>query len=444
MKILYYDCFSGISGDMHLGAMIDAGVNPDHLLNELKKLPLTGYQIHISRDKRQGIEGTRVDVIIDEKHEKSGRGNNTDGQIEELSRNRLSNHKKPEKSRRQELPGKHHHAHHNLQDIENIILQSELADKTKERALNMFRMIAKAEAKIHGISIEKVHFHEVGATDSIIDITGAAICLEYLKPDRILSSAVELGGGTVQCSHGIMPVPAPATAEILKGIPVKLGNVHHEATTPTGAAILAANVDEFTDKIQFHPLATAYGIGQRDTEVANVLRIFTAEMAEDGMMTGESTSDDHIMIECNLDDMNPEFYSPLMDTLFSQGSDDVYFTPITMKKSRPAVKITVLCHKNYQQKLSELLLTHTTTLGVRSYPVSKTMLKRETETVTTSLGQVTIKKAWYKGELLKWKLEYDDCKLLADRHGLSVRKVYQTVESELSLHPFSNKIRNDS
>lgn len=409
MKILYYDCFAGISGDMHLGAMIDAGVDPDHLTNELKKLPLTGFKLNIQRDQRMGIEGTRVDVIVD----------NADD---------LENPVDVEgnKPLRQEHSHHHNHSHRNLHDIETIITKSKLPEPTKSRAMKMFRLIAEAEAKIHGMPIDKIHFHEVGAVDSIVDITGAAICLEYLKPDRILSSTIELGGGTVKCAHGQMPVPAPATSEILKNNPVRLGSTRHEATTPTGAAILAANVDQFTDHLQFQASHSAYGIGQRDAvDLPNVLRVFVGEMDD-----GQADIGECMMIECNIDDMNPEFHEHVMETLFSQGAYDVFLTPVIMKKSRPAVILSVLCDKPDQHKLSEILLQHTTTLGVRSHTVSRMMLDRGIEKVTTSLGPITIKKAWYKGKLMKWKPEYDECKALADKHGLSIQEVHRIIESE--------------
>ncbi len=421
MKILYYDCFAGISGDMHLGAMIDAGVNPDHLKQELKKLHLSGYTLNICRDKRQNIEGTRVDVIID---------GHQGLPHQENEKKRWDEHHNEE----DDPPHKHHDGHRNLRDIEEILSKSSLPDDTKKRSGKMFLKLAEAEAKVHGLPIDKVHFHEVGAIDSIVDIVGAAICLEYLKPDRILSSTVELGSGKIRCAHGLIPVPAPATAEILKDIPVRIGSTQHEATTPTGAVILAANVDEFTDHPRFQPVRTAYGIGQRKTELPNVLRIFIAETEETAskIKRPETTASECIMTECNIDDMNPEFYSHIMDTLFSKGAKDVFITPAIMKKTRPGIVLSVLHEKSCEYDISETLLRHTTTLGIRSYTVSRNTLDRETETVMTSLGEVTVKKAWHHGKLIQWKPEFDDCRKLADKHKLSVREVDQIIESELS------------
>ncbi len=431
MKILYYDCFSGISGDMHLGALVDAGVDPDHLIQELNKLPLSGFRLNICRDQRKSIEGTRVDVIIDDEPDGDHHQNDHDhGPAHEHGSGQDHSH---HHSHGHNHDHDHHHVHRNLDDIKEIISTSGLAESTKSRALKMFRLIAEAEAKIHGMPVDKVHFHEVGAMDSIVDITGAAICLEYLSPDRIFSSTIELGGGMVKCAHGLMPVPAPATSEILKDIPVRLGSVNHEATTPTGAAILAANVDQFTDNLQFRTKHTAYGIGQRDAETPNVLRVFVGETEDKPDTTG-----DCVLIECNIDDMNPELHGHVMETLFDQGAYDVFLTPVIMKKSRPAVIISVLGSKPDEQKLSEILIRHTTTLGVRSQTVSRIMLRRESETVKTSLGPVTIKKAWYKGSLLKWKPEYEDCKLLADKHKLPLQEIYNIIESEIELTSKSN------
>ena len=241
MKILYYDCFAGISGDMNLGAMLDIGVDKDHLVNELSKLNMNHeFEIKTSKELRKGIEGTKVDVVLKHEHEHEHE----------------------------------HHHHRNLKDIENIINSSSVNDNVKALSLSMFKKVAQAEAKVHGKPVYEVHFHEVGAVDSIVDIVGAAICLDYLKADKIICSPVELGAGFVKCAHGIMPVPAPATVEILKGIPVKSGIVPFETTTPTGAAILAVNVHEFSDMKDFIIEKTGYGIGSRDTDIPNVLRVY--------------------------------------------------------------------------------------------------------------------------------------------------------------------------
>lgn len=251
MKVLYYDCFCGISGDMNLGALIDLGVDKNYLINELSKLNLDSeFEIKIEKSVKNSISGTRVDVILKgHHHEESNSGDN------------------------HHVHEQHHH-HRNLHDIKNIINSSSLEDSIKKVSMNIFMKVAEAEAVVHNKPIDEVHFHEVGAVDSIIDIVGAAICLDYLKVDKILASPVQVGGGFVKCAHGIIPVPAPATVEILKNIPIKTGIVQFETTTPTGAAILAANVEQFIDKVDFSIEKIGYGIGHRDLEIPNVLRVY--------------------------------------------------------------------------------------------------------------------------------------------------------------------------
>ena len=397
MTVLYYDCFSGISGDMHLGAMIDLGVDPKILIDQLGRLDLTGYELKITRDQRKGITGTKVDVVIDDHHH----GHHSD-----------------------------HHHHRNLEDISRIIDESDLDKAVKDRSIRMFRKLAEAEGKIHNQPIQKVHFHEVGAVDSIVDIVGAAICIESIAPDMIMSSAVELGGGFVKCEHGTFPVPAPATVEILAGVPVKSGAAPYETTTPTGALILACNADKFGPMQDLRIGKTAYGIGNRDMDIPNVLRVHVAES------TGHSESSPEtrkaLVMECNIDDMNPEIYGYVMEILFGLGADDVFITPIMMKKARPASKLTVLCSPDKKQIMTETLLTHTTSLGVRSYEVDKFMLEREFSKLKTKYGEVTVKTAIYQGKHLKYKPEYEDCIRLARENDIPIQKIYEEVSRQVN------------
>jgi len=395
MKVLYYDCFSGISGDMNLGALVDLGVDPEYLKSELKKLKLENFKVEFKADQRKGITGTRAHVLIIEKKRKS------------------------------QISHDQHHHSRNLHDIKEIINQSSLNDFVKIKSLEIFQKIAEAEAKIHGKSIDQIHFHEVGAIDSIVDIVGAAVCIDYLKPDKIMSSSVEVGGGFVQCEHGIFPVPAPATAEILKNIPVKSGAVQSETTTPTGAAILATMVIEFTDKIQFTIHKTGYGIGSKDFDIPNVLRVHL------GVLIGHPVSGEEVhtvsLVECNIDDMNPEMYGHIMDLLFEKGADDVFITPIIMKKARPASKLSVLCSPEIDNEIINILLTHTTSFGVRIQKLDKIVLKREFQKIITKYGPVTLKTAIYKGKKLKSKPEYEDCIRIAKEKNIPVHLVYQEI-----------------
>ena len=443
MKILYYDCFAGISGDMNLGAMMDLGVPPEYLTGELQKLKLDGYEIRVSEQQRRGITGTRAEVLLtgdehvhdhshsDDHHSHSHGHGHGHGHHHGLSSvfDGLKRRIIPEyyKALEQEQEQEHRHVHRNLNDIETIICESDLSDKVKTMSMNIFRVVAQAEAKIHGKPVSEVHFHEVGAVDSIVDIVGAAVCMDYLSPDRIIASPVEMGGGFVNCAHGKFPVPAPATLEIMKGKPMKLGAVPFETATPTGVAILAALADEFTETPSFTIVKTGYGIGHRDTEIPNVLRVCIGETDDLGQT--EKTVD-AIVVECNIDDMNPERYAFVMERLFEAGADDVYLQNIMMKKTRPAVMLSVLCEPAKIQDIEHLLFTETTTLGIRYQYVKKTMLDRRSATVDSPWGPVRIKEAYYRGDRLRTKPEYDDCADIARKHGVSIEKVYQELKIE--------------
>ena len=293
MKILYYDCFCGISGDMNLAALIDIGVPEEYLIKELSKLNLNSeYEIKVERAAKLGITGTRVDVILKDEskdeskdeayiseqalHEHSHEHYHHNGD-EHHHEDRNHTHEDDHSHSHEEHAHNHEHHHRNLKDIEEIINSSDLSNKVKELSLKMFMKVAEAEAKIHGKALYEVHFHEVGAIDSIVDMVGAAICLDYLNVDKIIASPVQVGGGFVKCAHGLMPVPAPATTEILKNIPINTGIVQFETTTPTGAAILSANVEEFTPKVNFSIIQVAYGIGHRDLEIPDVLRVYLGD-----------------------------------------------------------------------------------------------------------------------------------------------------------------------
>jgi uncharacterized protein (TIGR00299 family) protein len=394
MKILYYDCFAGISGDMNLGAMLDLGVDQKYLLKELGLLPIDSYKIKIYKDKRGSIIGTKVDVIVSSQKKTSPR------------------HTLKERT---------------FQDINLIIKQSNLSDNVKKISLDIFTRLARAEGKIHGHKIEDVHFHEVGAIDSIVDIVGAAICLDYLKIDEVISSPIQVGSGMINCSHGTLPVPAPATAEILLGIPIKAGLVPFEATTPTGAAIIASIASSFTDRIDFTPQKIGYGLGSKDLPIPNVLRLFLGEISANAEKADDPETGEAVIIECNIDDMNPELYDALMERLFVAGAHDVFLTPIIMKKSRPAVMVSVLCDVGKQKTIEEVLWLNSSTFGLRSYKVAKSMLRRETVKVKTKYGEIKIKRGYLNGHIIKSKPEYEDCKRLAKENGVTIQNIYKSI-----------------
>lgn len=428
MKVLYYDCFCGISGDMNLAALLDLGVDQEYLRHELSKLRLDDeYELRIKKDSKHGIGGTRVDVVLG--HEVHAHGEDSAAGHGEHEHHHHHHHHHGDASHSGQTVighGDHvHHEHRNLRDIENIINTSAVSDKVKELSLRMFRKVAEAEAKVHGKSLYEVHFHEVGATDSIVDIVGAAICLDYLKVDKIMASPVQVGGGFVKCAHGVIPVPAPATVEILQGIPVKAGLVSFETTTPTGAAILAANVTEFTGQLDFSITGTGYGIGHRDLDIPNILRVYLGQEA-----AGEELDGQYIL-ETNIDDMNPELYGYVEERLFAQGALDVFKTPIIMKKGRSGIKLSVLVGGDREEAIRDILFRETTSIGMRKYKVEKIMLRREFEEIETPYGPVTVKHSYYQGEKIKSKPEYEDCRKLALERNIPVARVYREVYKSL-------------
>ena len=372
---------------MNLGALTDAGVPPDYLSDELKKLNIKGFHLQVSREMRKGISGTKVTVVIE---------------------NQENEH--------------HRHLHH----IEELINKSTLPEKVRETSLKIFDLIAEAEAKIHNTSKQQVHFHEVGALDSIADIVGAAICLDYLKPDIIISSPVQLGGGFARSAHGIIPIPAPATSEILKNVPVKSGLVDHEATTPTGAAILVATADHFSSSMDFRIIRTGYGIGNRDAEIPNVLRVYLGESVDEDIDTEEAN-----ILECNIDDMNPEWFEHITSLLLKAGASDVYIAPLIMKKMRPANMLSILCNNDILDSVKDIIFTQTTSIGLREYKVRKSMLKREVILVETGYGPVKVKQSYYKGKLVNSKPEYDDCRKIADEQNISMLEIQKLILKKL-------------
>jgi len=390
VRTLYYDCFAGIAGDMHLGALLDLGVEEGYLRTELAKLGLPGWDLSVLRTRRGGIAATRVEVLTCEG----------------------------------DPPQRH------LGDVLGILQSSALAPAVKARAEAVFRRLAEAEGRVHGTPAESVHFHEVGAVDALIDIAGAAIALDRLAPDRILCSTVELGSGLVHCAHGTLPVPAPATEELLRGVPTRRGGVPHEATTPTGAAILRTLVDSFTDVPRLTVSAIGHGAGRREGPVPNVLRVLLCD--EPDPLTGPAGDGTLVLLECNIDDMSPELYEHVLGLLFDQGALDAWLTPLIMKKGRPGTQIGCLCSEPLVASLTGTLLTETTTLGVRRQPVGRTALPRRLREVETEYGPIPVKVALWEGRPLKAKPEYDACRRIAQERGIPIRLVYEAVARRLA------------
>lgn len=385
MKVLYLDCFSGISGDMCLGALIDAGADHKRLLDDLVSLPLYDWDMRVEKKTIHGITGTKVDIAV-----------------------------------REDLQ-----PHRSFRDIKNILEGCQLPRKAIENSLRIFERLAEAEGKVHGLPADKVHFHEVGGVDSIIDIVGTSLAMYYLEVDRVICSPVPTGKGTIECRHGILPVPAPATAELLKGIPLAGLDVEGELTTPTGAAIAAVMSREFGPLPKMRVESLGYGFGSKDYGIPNFLRVFTgiSQADTDGYHT-ESV----LVLETNIDDMNPEFTGYIMERLFQQKVLDVFISPAYMKKNRPGYLLTILCHPNLKDSVLQVLFEETSTLGIRWRQEQKTMLDRKISWINTAHGPVRIKYALSgEGAILKAAPEYEDCKKLAAEKGVPLRKVYEAA-----------------
>ncbi|MGZ3629065.1 MAG: nickel pincer cofactor biosynthesis protein LarC [Ktedonobacteraceae bacterium] len=390
--IAYLDCHSGISGDMFLGALLDldAGFSLDFLKNALKGLPLQGYELRLEPFQDKGILGSRFDVVLSE-HDIS---------IPQLRR---------------------------LSDIEAILHASTLSNKVREIAITIFRCLAQAEAKVHGTGIEEVHFHEVGAIDAIIDITGAAIALEALGISQLYASSLPLSSGHVQTAHGILPVPAPATLEILRQVPAhwKPSSAEGEMVTPTGAAILATQARFQTPAMFIERVG--YGFGRKQFPWPNCLRVCLGR-AENTNKQGELADSDWVtVIESNIDNMTGELLGGLMDKLFVAGALDVNYTPIQMKKNRPAVMLTIICQVEEGNALSELLLSESSTLGVRISQVQRIKAQRVLENLQTPFGPVSIKIKRLGNRVISATPEYDDCQRIALEKGIPLEDVYDVV-----------------
>jgi len=388
MKIAYFDCFAGISGDMTLGALMDTGVPLEWMVDHLQGMPLDGFEIIIEPAVIHGIRAKQVHIELHE---------------QDVARN--------------------------YADIEALIEKSELSAGVKNNSLKMFEKIAVAESKIHGVPLERVHFHEVGGLDAIIDIVGAALGMEYLGIDKVYFSNIPLGSGFVACSHGTLPVPAPATLAILKNVPVYGGGVDQEMVTPTGAAIISVFADAFGKLPEMKIETVGYGAGRRRfAGHPNVLRVVTGqdwnktEKNQTGMQK-ETVS----VIETCIDDMNPELFGFLMERLFEDGALDVYWIPVFMKKNRPGTMLQVLCDPAREQALAHRILTETSTSGLRSYPVGRYTLKRENVTVETAYGSVAVKKIIDPDGRIRMVPEYDVCREIARTENLPLQVVYAEV-----------------
>jgi len=376
----YFDCFSGAGGDMIVGSLIDAGADASKLMVALKGLDVVGYTLAIEKTKKQGFAATRFDVRLD------------------------SAEKQP---------------HRHLKHVVAIIEAARLDEGVKRKAIRVFERLANAEAAVHGTTIEKVHFHEVGAVDAIIDVVGAVVALDLLGVEEIACSPIPVGSGTVRCSHGIMPVPAPATAELLKGVPIAATDEAGELTTPTAAAVLTTLAGRFGAVPEMKLKQVGYGAGTRDgTTRPNVLRVLIGSPVS----TLDADTDEVTVLETNLDDASPQVVAHCMDRLLAAGALDVYSVPIQMKKTRSGILLAVICETPRAAELERLIFAETPTFGVRRHTVRRTKLRRRHETVSTPFGSIRMKIGESDGQLTATP-EYEDCRMAAEGHQVALRTV---------------------
>jgi uncharacterized protein (TIGR00299 family) protein len=419
MKTLYLDLFSGISGDMFIGALVDLGLDRGQFEQELGKLDLEGYHLHFGRAQKGSIAGVKFDVHLADEHEHEHGGHSHAHHHDDHGHAHSHGHSHPHS----------HHDARNFQQIQQLITASRLSDWVKEKSVAVFRRIAIAEGKIHGVPPDQVHFHEVGAVDSIIDIVGACIGLELLGRPRMLASPVIEGNGWIDCAHGRFPIPAPATLAILgaRGIPLSQCNEPHELVTPTGAALLAEFVEQFAPMQVLVAEKIGFGLGARETKTRpNVLRAILGEAATPNALHDWET-DTVAVLETNLDDINAEFLGYFVEQAFGAGALDVFHTPIQMKKNRPGVLLTVLCAEAEADKFTELLLRETSSFGVRRYRAQRRKLARELAVVRTKHGEVTVKLGRLDGRLVQVAPEFESCKKVAAAAKVPLKEVYEAA-----------------
>ena len=386
--IAYFDCFSGISGDMTLGAFFDLGVPVEWLKDRLEAIPLTGFEVLAETVSHHGIQAKSVEVRV-----------------------------------KDDATSRHY------EDIKSILEKSPMSSGVKQRSLDIFERIADVEALIHGCPKEKVHFHEVGGIDALVDIVGTALCVDYLKIDSVIASPIPVGRGFVTCQHGTLPVPAPATLGILKGVPIYGTKIPHELVTPTGAAIIATLSESFEEMPDMIIEKIGYGAGKRELETQpNLLRIVLGtEITNSEKELGVYQADQIVILETCIDDMNPEVFGFLMERLFEKGALDVYWIPIFMKKNRPGTMIQVLCPENYREVLMTCILSESSSLGVRYYHVKRRMLGRERIMVKTVYGEIAVKRITELDGSSRIIPEYEICKKIALEKNLPLKVVYDAI-----------------
>ncbi|NQV17554.1 MAG: nickel pincer cofactor biosynthesis protein LarC [Armatimonadetes bacterium] len=391
MKIAYFDCFAGISGDMILGALLDAGLDLNLFIKEIQKLNIGNIRISTEKVTRNGISGTKVHISTTDKAE-----------------------------------------HRHLEDIKEIINTSTLNNEIITKSIAVFQKLAETEAKIHNTTIDKIHFHEVGALDTIIDITGTITALYLMGLEKISASRIHIGTGFVHCQHGKIPVPSPATSELLKQIPVFSTGIESELTTPTGAALISSISKSFGMMPGMNIKTIGYGAGSKKLEIPNLLRVYIGEESTSGDKS-VFESDQVFLLETNIDDMSPEILSYLMDKLFAIGALDVYFSSIQMKKNRPGIMLSAIVKKENLNSLLECIFKETSTLGIRTKKIDRKIIKRKTIKVNTEYGSVDVKVGYLKNKIFTASPEYEDCKKIAEEQKIPLKDIFQLVKNEINL-----------
>lgn len=438
MKTLYLDIFSGISGDMFIGALLDLGVDFHQLEHELAKLHLDGYHLHGARKHKSQIEGVKFDVHLAHDHDHSHEEHHHEHQhthehIHADGTKYSHSHSHAHGHEHHEHEHEHHHDEHdhehgrNFSEIKTLIRNSALSDWVKEKSIAVFQRIAVAEGKIHGMPPEQVHFHEVGAVDSIVDIVGACVALEMLGKPRVLAGDVTEGTGWINCAHGRFPIPAPASLAIFaeRRIPITQCDEPHELVTPTGAALLAEFVESFGPMQNLAPTRIGFGLGTRDNKTRpNVLRAILCGSAE---AANDWQTDTISVLETNLDDINSEILGHFAEKAFAAGALDVFHTPVQMKKNRPGVLLTILCAVSDADKFSEMILRETSTFGVRRSTTERRKLHREFQTVQTPFGEVSVKIGKLNGKIIQAAPEFESCKKLAEAKNVPLKEIYDAA-----------------
>ena len=427
MKTLYLDLFSGVSGDMFVGALLDLGVDARLLERELAKLGIDGYHLHVTRGQKAAIAGTKFDVHLAGEHGHDPRESHSHSDGQGHSHSHAHGHDHPHGHSHSES-GESAHGR-DFVEIRRLLTASSLSDWVKEKTIAVFARLAAAEGKIHGVPPEQVTFHEVGAVDSIVDIVGACAGLELLGKPRLLASPVVEGNGWMECAHGRFPIPAPATLAILgaRGIPVSQCAEPNELVTPTGAALLAELVEDFGPMRDLVAEKIGFGLGARDNKTRpNVLRAVLGEAAAPAVAHDWQT-DTVAVLESNIDDLNPEILGYFLERALAAGALDVFHTPIQMKKHRPGVLLTILCAEADAGRFTELMLRETSAFGVRRHTAERRKLKREFLTVATRFGEVTVKLGKLDGDVVQIAPEFESCKQAAEKAGAPIKRVYEAA-----------------